>query len=79
MEAFIEQLRVGITMTIDATAVRYTDIVNRTIKLVVVDGSGAVLETFRADTGFDPMTTANASIARYHSTKSWPRDTAEPV
>jgi activator of 2-hydroxyglutaryl-CoA dehydratase len=53
-------------MTTDTTAVRYAgiDIGSRTIKLVVVDGTGAVLETCRADTGFDPMATANALIEK---------------
>ena len=47
------------------TAVRNAgiDIGSRTIKLVVVDGTGTILETFQADTGFDPMATANAIIA----------------
>jgi predicted CoA-substrate-specific enzyme activase len=53
-------------MTTDTTAVRYAgiDIGSRTIKLVVVDSSGKILEQFQSDTGFDPMTTANAFIAR---------------
>jgi (R)-2-hydroxyacyl-CoA dehydratese activating ATPase len=53
-------------MTKNTTAVRYAgiDIGSRTIKLVVVDGTGAILETFRADTGFDPMATANALIEK---------------
>jgi len=40
------------------------DIGSRTIKLVVVDASGKILERFQSDTGFDPMTTANALIAK---------------
>lgn len=53
-------------MATDTTAVRYAgiDIGSRTIKLVVVDGTGTILETFRADTGFDPMATANALIEK---------------
>jgi predicted CoA-substrate-specific enzyme activase len=53
-------------MSSDTTAVRYAgiDIGSRTIKLVVVDSSGKILERFQSDTGFDPMTTANALIAK---------------
>ncbi len=51
-------------MTIDTTAVQFAgiDIGSRTIKLLVVDGTGAVRETFLADTGFDPMATASELI-----------------
>lgn len=34
------------------------DIGSRTIELVVVDGAGNILESFQADTGFDPMAEA---------------------
>ncbi|MCF8090526.1 MAG: acyl-CoA dehydratase activase [Desulfotignum sp.] len=53
-------------MATDTTAVRYAgiDIGSRTIKLVVVDGIGTILETFQADTGFDPMATANSLIEK---------------
>ncbi|MFO7749275.1 MAG: BadF/BadG/BcrA/BcrD ATPase family protein, partial [Desulfobacteraceae bacterium] len=51
-------------MTTHTTAMRYAgiDIGSRTIKLVVVDPSGSILETCRSDTGFDPMSAANALI-----------------
>ncbi|MFO7911058.1 MAG: hypothetical protein R6V15_02735 [Desulfotignum sp.] len=53
-------------MTSDTTVARYAgiDIGSRTIKLVVVDGTGAIRETFRSDTGFDPMATASELIEK---------------
>ncbi|HSL61535.1 MAG TPA: 3-hydroxyacyl-ACP dehydratase, partial [Desulfotignum sp.] len=53
-------------MTLDTPAVRYAgiDIGSRTIKLVVVDGTGTILENCRADTGFDPMAKATALIKK---------------
>ncbi|MFO7885357.1 MAG: acyl-CoA dehydratase activase [Desulfobacteraceae bacterium] len=53
-------------MTTDPTAMRYAgiDIGSRTIKLVVVDTSGTILETCLSDTGFDPMAAASALIEK---------------
>jgi activator of 2-hydroxyglutaryl-CoA dehydratase len=53
-------------MSSDTTAVRYAgiDIGSRTIKLVMVDERGTTLETFQADTGFDPMATAGELIEK---------------
>ena len=53
-------------MTTDTTVMRYAgiDIGSRTIKLVVVDKSGSILETCRSDTGFDPMAAANVLIGQ---------------
>ncbi len=66
-------------MTIDTTAVQFAgiDIGSRTIKLLVVDGTGAVRETFLADTGFDPMATASELIETVSFDRIMPRVMAE--
>ena len=48
------------------------DIGSRTIEVVVVDDRGELISSQQADTGFDPMASAESCSRESTTTASWP-------